>query len=405
MSALVDGARFVLDTPPIVPAVWGEGDDVLWAMGEPLVLAGPAGVGKSTLAQRLALARAGVSRRLEVLDLLVTPDPDRRVLYVAADRPRQVARSMRRMVGEGDRARLADYLMFWSGPVPFELCREPERLAAWAVEHKAGTVVLDSLYNVAGDLADGTVGQAVARALSACVAAGVEVVALHHPRKAQQDNTRPRKLDDLYGSTWIGAAAGSVVFLYGQAGDPVVELLHLKQPAAEVGPLRVEHDSVTGNLRRVGGRELPDLLAAAGDEGVTVKDATASLYGEASRANLQRARRRLGKLIEAGEAVSRDVEGVTRWFCVPPRAASRAHGTNGHDEARNGSDTGHAPGTDGHAPRALEDSPPTGGSVPPCVPPSTVSTFGPDFWSKPRITADELDERAAALAAWKGGAA
>jgi hypothetical protein len=39
-ARLVDGATFVLDAPQDVPAVWGEGTDVLWAKGEALIIAG-----------------------------------------------------------------------------------------------------------------------------------------------------------------------------------------------------------------------------------------------------------------------------------------------------------------------------------------------------------------------------
>ena len=40
--------------------------------------------------------------------------------------------------------------------------------------------------------------------------------------------------------------AGSVVLLWGSAGDVLVELVHLKQPVAQVGPLRIDHDHNTG---------------------------------------------------------------------------------------------------------------------------------------------------------------
>src|SRR4051794_28282944 len=82
----IDGASFILDAPKGVPAIWGSGGDVAWARGETLLIAGPQGVGKTTLAQRLALARCAIDTA--VLGLPVDPDP-RGVLYVAADRPAQ----------------------------------------------------------------------------------------------------------------------------------------------------------------------------------------------------------------------------------------------------------------------------------------------------------------------------
>jgi hypothetical protein len=79
-----------------------------------------------------------------------------------------------------------------------------------------------------------------------CVANGIQTVSNHHNRKAQGDNKKPNKLDDLYGSTWIASGAGSVIYLYGDPGATQVELIHLKQPAAIVGPLNLEHDHEAG---------------------------------------------------------------------------------------------------------------------------------------------------------------
>ena len=58
----VDGATFILDIPTTIPALWGEGNDVLWAEGESLMIAGPMGLGKTTLAGLLT-ARAARPRR------------------------------------------------------------------------------------------------------------------------------------------------------------------------------------------------------------------------------------------------------------------------------------------------------------------------------------------------------
>jgi replicative DNA helicase len=82
---------------------WGDGDQVLWADGESLVIDGPQGVGKTTLAQQLALGRAGFDEYAKLLGFPIIPG-QRRVLYLAMDRPKQAARSFRRMVGEAWRA-------------------------------------------------------------------------------------------------------------------------------------------------------------------------------------------------------------------------------------------------------------------------------------------------------------
>ena len=69
---------------------------------------------------------------------------------------------------------------------------------------------------------------------------GIQWVGLHHPRKQGNDGSkRVNSLDDIYGSGWLTKGTGSVVSLWGDAGDRVVELLHLKQPADTVGPLTV----------------------------------------------------------------------------------------------------------------------------------------------------------------------
>ena len=92
---LVDGATFCLNIPDHIPALWGNSKDgkVLWAQGESLMLVGPPGVGKSTLTGQLVAARMGLLDR--VLGFPVVAG-EKRVLYVAGDRPAQIARSLRR---------------------------------------------------------------------------------------------------------------------------------------------------------------------------------------------------------------------------------------------------------------------------------------------------------------------
>ena len=294
----VTGAAFVLDAPEEVPALWGRDGAVLWAAGETLLLVGPTGVGKTTVAQQQALARTGLRR--EVLGMPVVAD-EQRVLYVAADRPSQVARSLRRMVTEEDREMLGDRLVVWPGPLPFDLAQAPaDSLLRLARQHGAGTVVLDSLKDLALDLVKDEVGSRLNHVLQVTLAGGVEVLGLHHQRKGQAA-AKPKALEDVYGSTWIVAGAGSVVLLWGAAGDPVVELSHLKQPAEEVGPLQVVHDHVSGTTTvHEGNVDLYDVVRSS--NGLIAEGAARALFGceSPTASQVEKARRRLEGLVSRG---------------------------------------------------------------------------------------------------------
>lgn len=290
----------ILDEAGRPPAWWGYGDDILGACGESLIIAGPMGLGKSTIGQQLTLGRCGFAEYSELFGLPITPGRGR-VLYLAMDRPRQIARSMRRMVGEAWRAELDDRLAVWTGPPPYDMAKFPGILKRLAQDAGADTVILDSLKDAAVGLTDDETGAGYNRARQTALEAGIELVELHHVRKLGGGLTRDKPtVDDIYGSTWITAGAGSVLLLHGNPGDALVKLFHVKQPLAEVGPLTILHDHDSGRSTIA---EQVDLAAIAKARGtLSALDAAGAMFDteKPTPAQRQKARRKLDTLTNKG---------------------------------------------------------------------------------------------------------
>jgi len=320
-ASLIPGGSFILDGPKGVDAVWGDGDQVAWSEGEPFLLVGPQGVGKTTLAGQLVLARLGL--RSTVLGMPVQTGR-RRVLYLACDRPAQVKRSFERMVTEADRATLDARLDFRKGPPPADFAKHPRTLVDLCRAADADTVVIDSLKDVALELSKDDAGAGLNSAHQHAVAAGIQVLGLHHQRKNSASGGKPNSLADVYGSTWITAGCGSVLLLWGDAGDPVVELTHLKQPAEPIGPLQVAHDHQTGTSTVFEAVDLVD-LARRNPHGLTAGSVAGILFDEQdpSKVQVAKARRKLDGLVRKGllhrQEAGRDSQGrqePVRYFAV-----------------------------------------------------------------------------------------
>lgn len=311
---LVSGGLFVSGANAGNRPLHGEGDEVLHAAGEPTLVVARTGLGKSTYSQNYVLHRINV-RTDPFLGLPVTPLPlDRSILYIAADRPRQIQNSLRRMVSDDDLAVLDEAVMVWRGPLPFLINQEPLRLATFVRSLEVSTkrtfdeVIIDSLKDVAMELAKDEGGSAVAVALARLVADDRNVLVLHHERKAERVTKKvPGSIDDIYGSQFLGACAGNVVYLYGEPGAHIFTLHHLKQSADQVGPLTIRHDHTTGRLEL---EAAPDLLSVLRrrPQGMTAKDACVVLYGDENpTANtIEKARRRLDRFVSEQLAWRRD---------------------------------------------------------------------------------------------------
>jgi replicative DNA helicase len=297
-ARLRPGGAWVLDVPDTTPAVWGRGDEVLWAVGEALMLVGPQGVGKTTIAQQLIRARLGLATT--VLGWPVQPGA-RRVLYLAMDRPAQAARAMRRLTHPDERELLDERLVVWEGPPPYDVAKRTDTFVALAEAAGADTIVVDSIKDAAIGLTDDEVGAAYNRARQKALVAGVQVLELHHQVKRGANGGKPDSLADVYGSVWLTAGAGSVLLLWGSAGDPVVELHHRKQPSADVGPLRLVHDHPAGRTDIYESVDLVD-LARRCTSGITAADAACALFHTESPSDndIEKARHKLNSLTKSG---------------------------------------------------------------------------------------------------------
>jgi AAA domain-containing protein len=296
-----DGATFILDIPATIPAIWGEGTDVLWAEGESLMIAGPLGLGKTTLAGLLIRAQLRLSLDGMVLGLPVA-ECGGKILYLAMDRPSQAARAMGRQFTDEHRDVLAKRLVVWKGPPPADIAKKPALLAELADAAGASTVYLDSIKDAAIGLSEDEVGAGYNRARQHLLAQGVQLNELHHTTKRGANGGAPTSVADIYGSAWITNGTGSIIMLSGDPGDPIVGFRHVRQPANEVGPYRLLHDQAAGEMSVEHSVDLVELVDAAGADGLTAKGAATAMFDKQTptRADIQKARRKLDDLTTAG---------------------------------------------------------------------------------------------------------
>jgi hypothetical protein len=316
----VTGKQFILEMPADPPALWGEGDRIAWAEGEGLLLYAPQGVGKTSLMQQLVNARIGIGAS-EFLGLPVQQGKGK-LLYLALDRPPQIARSWRRMVTDDHASLLSQRVKVWQGPLPFRLTtEEPGALRKWATDDLGITdaIFIDSYKNLAPTLSDEKTGSLIDAIAQECLAEGLGWVGSHHGRKANAENKRPDQLDDVYGSTWLTAGMGSVICLWGKPGDTTVSLTHLKQPAEPIGPMMVLHDHARGHSTALdvppGSRPRERAIIAVfmqrGEKGTSLKLADFKHLGD-----VRYTRESLARLVEDGTLTSSGYTSNKAWTLV-----------------------------------------------------------------------------------------
>ncbi len=217
---------------------------------------------------------------------------------------------MRRMVTDQDRATLDERLVVWKGSPPFDVLSDPASLAGFAREAQARYLIIDSLKDLAPKLSDEDTGMAMHRAWQLCLESGVETCTLHHPRKAQGDNKKPRTLADVYGSRWLTAGCGSVVLIWGDAGDAIVDLEHLKQPANVVGPMTLLHDNAHGATTVEDSNDVVAIVAAHTGPALTATDIAAKRKKDPAKNDIEKARRQLDGAVKAGRLERMEIVGV-----------------------------------------------------------------------------------------------
>lgn len=294
-----EGGEFLFDGSDESEVLWGSPDEILWASGETLMLVGPTGVGKSTLAGQLVEALLGITS--DVLDRKVRQVD--RVLYLAMDRPKQIRRAFKRLFTPEQRKQLSD-VYFHIGPLKVQLANDPLHLLNLAKFNNANVIVVDSMKDLARDLNDPKTGSDINAAFQHCLAEGIEVIVLHHLRKTTGKTVqKPKSVEDVFGSAVITWGIGSIILLWGQPGSTVVELSHLKPLHEPVGPWTVQHDHMTGRSNIQAEFNLLQFIRGSKTYGATTLEAAQERYGnkvKSGDANYKRMDRQLKNLLEAG---------------------------------------------------------------------------------------------------------
>jgi hypothetical protein len=161
-----------------------------------------------------------------------------------------VRRSFRRMVGEEHRTQLHEHLTVWQGLPPSDLAKYLSLLLELCKQACADAVIVDSLKDAAVGLSADEVGQDTTPARQNACAAGVQVLELHHLRKALTHiEAEHPTIDGVYGSTWITSGAGSAV-LFGRRNHLCGTLCTAFGPYSCADPMRAVRATLNRPMRR-----------------------------------------------------------------------------------------------------------------------------------------------------------
>lgn len=234
---------------PTKTCLWGnptENGTMAWAQNQGTIIAGPPGTGKSTIALQVILRRCGIVDG-DVLGLPVTVAEDPTV-YLALDRADQIRQSARRMLAPDLDPEVAARLQVIDAlPLGIDL-RDPVTFIEWLKDRDAGCVAMDSAKDLGFDLNDSSEGQAFNHLIQAVLRADIQVLVTHHSRKTPRGDRKPLTLNDLHGSQWVAAGAGSVIMLDGEAGPKDKRLFHVKPLTVPMAPLSIGLVHDTGEI-------------------------------------------------------------------------------------------------------------------------------------------------------------
>lgn len=259
---------------PTEVCIWGVpelGGVMGWAENQGVIIAGPPGTGKSTIALQVVLRRVGILGG-DVLGMPVkvakTP-----LTYMALDRADQIRQSVMRMIPEDADSEAIERLLVTDNIPPHVDLRQPETFITWLNDQGSEAVVMDSAKDLGFDLNDSSEGQAFNYLVQAVLRAKIQVLVLHHSRKVPRGDKKPLTLNDLHGSQWVAAGAGSVLMLDGVAGPEPKKLFHVKPLTVPMPPLRLSLDAETGEVSH----EDHDEFDEDGDGGPVRRSSTTSV--------------------------------------------------------------------------------------------------------------------------------